>query len=67
MNAPKESRADLLPGAIEVMKRTGALEQTHEIATSYIDSAIRCLDDIPPSESLDSLLALSEYVQARNH
>ena len=67
MNAPKESRTDLLPGAIEAIKRTDALEQTHEVATGYIDSAIRCLDDIPPSESLDSLLALAEYVQTRNY
>ncbi len=67
MNAPKESRADLLPGAIEAIKRTDALEQTHKVATGYIDSAIRCLDDISPSESLDSLLALAEYVQTRNY
>ena len=67
MNASKESRTDLLPGAIEAIKQTDALEQTHEVATGYIDSAIRCLDDIPPSEFLDSLLALAEYVQTRNY
>jgi geranylgeranyl pyrophosphate synthase len=67
MTAPEEAREDLLPGAIEAIKQTGALEQTHEVATGYIDTATRCLDDIPPSEYLDSLLALAEFVQTRNY
>ena len=67
MNATEEARADLLPTAVEAIKNTGALEKTHKVATDYIDTAIRSLDDIPSSESLDSLLALAEYVQTRNY
>ncbi len=67
MVAPEEARADLLPVAIEAVKRTGALEQTHKVAAGYIDTAVRSLDGIPPSESLDSLLLLAEFVQTRNY
>jgi geranylgeranyl pyrophosphate synthase len=67
MNATEEARVDLLPIAVKAIKNSGALEETYKVATGYIDTAIRCLDGIPPSESLDSLLALAEYVQTRNY
>ena len=67
MNAQEEARADLLPRAVEAIKQSGALEQTHKVATDYIDTAIRSLDSIQTSESLDSLLSLAEYVQTRNY
>jgi geranylgeranyl pyrophosphate synthase len=66
-NAPEEQRAELLPNTVDIIKNTGALEKTHEVANNYIETAIRSLDGIPPSESLDSLLSLAEYVQTRNY
>jgi geranylgeranyl pyrophosphate synthase len=67
MNAPRETRADLLPGAVEAIKQTRALEKTLKVANNYIESAVSALDNIPASESLDSLLTLAEYVQSRNY
>ncbi len=67
LTAPEEARIDLLPTAVDAIKQTGALEQTHQVASNYIESAVRSLDGIPPSDSLDSLLALAEYVQTRNY
>ena len=67
MNATEEARADLLPVAVKAIKSTGALEMTHQVATNYIETAVSALDGIPPSESLDSLLDLAEYVQTRNY
>ncbi|MBP38322.1 MAG: polyprenyl synthetase family protein [Dehalococcoidia bacterium] len=67
MKAPEEARADLLPIAVDAIKESGALELSHKVANDYINSAVRSLDGIPPSDSLDSLLSLAEYVQARNH
>ncbi len=67
LTASEEARIDLLPTAVEAIKQTGALEQTHQVASNYIESAMRSLDGIPPSDSLDSLLALAEYVQTRNY
>jgi geranylgeranyl pyrophosphate synthase len=67
MTAPEEARPDLLPIAVEAIKQSGALEQTHKVATDYIDTAVRSLDGIPRGESLDSLLSLAEYVQTRNY
>jgi geranylgeranyl pyrophosphate synthase len=67
MNAPEDARADLLPVAVEAIKKSGALDMTHQVATVYIETAVSALDGIPPSESLDSLLALAEYVQTRNY
>lgn len=67
LTAPEEARIDLLPAAVEAIKQTGALEQTHQVASNYIESAVQSLDGIPPSDSLDSLLALAEYVQTRNY
>ena len=67
MNAPEDARPDLLPVAVEAIKKSGALDMTHQVATDYIETAISALDGIPPSESLDSLLALAEYVQTRNY
>jgi geranylgeranyl pyrophosphate synthase len=67
MNAPEDVRADLLPVAVEAIKKSGALDMTHQVATDYIETAVSALDGIPPSESLDSLLALAEYVQTRNY
>jgi geranylgeranyl pyrophosphate synthase len=66
-NGPEEARIDLLPAAVEAIKISGALEQTHKVASDYIVSAIRSLEGIPASESLDSLLSLAEYVQTRNY
>ncbi|HIF71781.1 MAG TPA: polyprenyl synthetase family protein [Dehalococcoidia bacterium] len=66
-SASEEARADLLPAAVEAIKQSGALEKTHAVAAGYIDSAVQSLDGIPPSESLDSLLSLAEYVQTRNY
>ncbi|MCX8277667.1 MAG: polyprenyl synthetase family protein [Dehalococcoidia bacterium] len=66
-NGPEEARIDLLPAAVEAIKSSGALEQTHKVASDYIDSAVRSLEGIPASESLDSLLSLAEYVQTRNY
>ncbi|MDP6667243.1 MAG: polyprenyl synthetase family protein [Dehalococcoidia bacterium] len=65
--ATEEARTDLLPGTVEAIKQTGALEQTHQVANDYIETAVRSLDGIPPSDPLDSLLALAEYVQTRNY
>ena len=67
MNAPEDARADLLPVAVEAIKNTGALDMTHQVAINYINTAVSALEGIPPSESLDSLLALAEYVQTRNY
>ncbi len=67
LNAPEEARADLLPLAVAAIKQTGALEETLHVANDYIESAVRSLDRIPPSDSLDSLLTLAEYVQTRNY
>ena len=67
MNAPRETRADLLPGAVEAIKQTRALVKTLKVANNYIESAVSSLDNIPASESLDSLLTLAEYVQSRNY
>ena len=67
MNAPEDVRADLLPVAVEAIKKSGALDMTHQVATDYIETAVSALAGIPPSESLDSLLALAEYVQTRNY
>jgi geranylgeranyl pyrophosphate synthase len=66
-NAPEDARVDLLPAAVEAIKQTGALDKTHKVANDYIESAISNLDGLPASESLDSLLALAEYVQSRNY
>ncbi len=66
-NAPEEARADLIPQAVDAIKSTGALEQTHKVATNYVDAAVRSLDGIPPSDSLDSLLILAEFVQTRSY
>ena len=65
--APEEARGELLSRAVEAIKQTGALEKTLKVANGYIDTAVRSLDGIPPSDSLDSLLALAEYVQTRNY
>ena len=65
--APEEARDDLLPLAVDAIKQTGALEETHQVVIDHIDAAVRSLDAIPPSDSLDSLLALAEYVQTRNY
>lgn len=67
LNGPEEARADLLPIAVEAIKQSGALEQTHKVANDYIDSALRSLDSIPACDSLDSLRDLAEYVQSRNY
>tara|TARA_B100000029_G_scaffold512043_1_gene607656 strand:+ start:429 stop:1433 length:1005 start_codon:yes stop_codon:yes gene_type:complete len=67
LNSPKESRADLLPVAVEAIKKSGALQETRNIAKNYIETGIRCLEDIPSSKSLDSLIRLAEYVQSRNY
>jgi geranylgeranyl pyrophosphate synthase len=40
---------------------------TLQVANEYIETAVRSLDEIPSSDSLDSLLALTEYVQSRNY
>ena len=66
-SAPEEARGDLIPSAVEAIKQSGALEKTLQVANNYIDTAVRSLDRIPPSDSLDSLLALAEYVQTRNY
>ena len=66
-NAPESARADMIPVAVEAIKNTGALEMTHEVANGYIETATRSLENIPPSESLDSLLKLAEFVQTRNY
>ena len=65
--APEEARVDLLPLAVDAIKQTGALEMTLRVANDYIETAVRSLDHIPPSDSLDSLLVLAEYVQTRNY
>ena len=67
LTAPEHARRALLGDTIDTIKRTGALEQTRQVANDYINSALRSLDGIPPSDSLDSLVTLAEYVQARNH
>ena len=67
LKAPEAARADLLPRTVKAIKLSGALEQTHQVATDYVDTAVRSLDGIPPSDSLDSLLALAEYVQTRSY
>ena len=66
-SASEEARADLVPAAVEAIKQSGALEKTHKVASDYIDTAVRSLDGIPASESLDSLLLLAEFVQTRNY
>ena len=66
-NAPEEDREDVLPLAVDAIKQSGALEKTLMVANEYIESAILSLDDIPPSDSLDSLLILAEFVQTRNY
>ena len=65
--APEEAREELLPPAVDAIKQTGALEMTLQVANEYIETAVRSLDEIPSSDSLDSLLALTEYVQSRNY
>ena len=67
LTAPEEAREDLLPLAVDAIKQTGALEETLQVANDYIETAVRSLDRIPPSDPLDSLLALAEYVQTRNY
>ncbi|MCH7969591.1 MAG: polyprenyl synthetase family protein [Chloroflexi bacterium] len=67
LDAPEEARGDLLPLAVDAIKQTGAMEKTLQVANDYIETAVRSLDRIPPSDSLDSLLALAEYVQTRNY
>jgi len=67
LGAPEEARGDLLPLAVDAIKQTGAMEKTLQVANDYIETAVRSLDRIPPSDSLDSLLALAEYVQTRNY
>ena len=65
--APEEAREELLPPAVDAINQTGALEMTLQVANEYIETAVRSLDEIPSSDSLDSLLALAEYVQSRNY
>ena len=57
----------MLPLAVDAIKQTGALEKTLQVANDYVETAVRSLDDIPPSDSLDSLLTLAEFVQTRSY
>jgi geranylgeranyl pyrophosphate synthase len=66
-DAPEETRPDLLPLAVDAIKQTGALEKTLQVANDYVETAVRSLDGIPPSDSLDSLLTLAEFVQTRSY
>ena len=66
-NAPEEAKADLLSKTVEAINQTGGLEKTYEVANSYIETATRSLNRIAPSEYLDSMLSLAEYVQKRDY
>ena len=66
-NAPEKVKADLLPKTVEAINQTGALEKTHAVANSYIETATKSLDSIAPSKYLDSMLYLAEYVQKRDY
>ncbi len=52
--------------ALELIKKTQAIELCRERAERRIDDALKCLEPIPDSIYKDSLIALAKYIIARD-
>ena len=52
--------------AIDLIKRTDAIELCRKKAEKIIDEAIACLEPIPESVYKDSLIALAKYIVSRD-
>lgn len=61
--APKDSKAH--QEALELVRRSGAIEAAHEKVRDFATQAKQQLDGLPPSRARESLLLLADYIVER--
>lgn len=59
------SEAGDLEEAIALVKESGGIDQSRELAAQHVQTAVRHLDCLPMSESRQSLVKLADYVLRR--
>ena len=64
-SAAPEDRPRLLAAAHKAICASDALDRSRGIAQKYIAKATKCLDGLPRSGSLESLLLLTDYIGSR--
>jgi geranylgeranyl pyrophosphate synthase len=47
------------------MRRYETLPEARQVVRTYVNEAVRCLDEFPASAARDSLLSLPAYVLSR--
>jgi octaprenyl-diphosphate synthase len=65
INAIKNKSAENLPGILMLIKQNGALDYTNTFAESYVTSAKRRLEILPPSAYRDALSQLADFALHR--
>lgn len=61
------AEADDLEQAVAIIHDSKGIERSRELAAKHVQRAIECLKDLPPSESRQALVDLSQYVLRRLH
>ena len=56
-----------LDQAIALIHDSNGIERSRQLASKHVQQAIKCLADLPPSESRQALFDLSQYVLRRLH
>lgn len=62
----KQIEQSMLEDVIQIVRNSDALHYTRQQAQDQADSAIRCLDALPPSTYRDSLLAMAQFATSRS-
>jgi geranylgeranyl pyrophosphate synthase len=65
VTAPEAERSTLLTAAYDAICASDALTRSREIANDYILQAKLNLEPLPPSESKDALIELTDYIRDR--
>lgn len=60
------SESEVLPEALEIIRTSGAVEESLEIARSYVLKAKACLYVLPPGDHNASLREIADFVGNRN-
>ncbi|MDJ0702720.1 MAG: solanesyl diphosphate synthase [Leptolyngbyaceae cyanobacterium MO_188.B28] len=58
---------DDLDQAVALIHDSNGIERSRQLASTHVQKAIKCLGDLPPSESRQALFDLSQYVLRRLH
>jgi geranylgeranyl diphosphate synthase type I len=62
-----EATPSQIDTAVEVLRATGALQNTAELAQTFIEQALALLDALPPSNQRELLRAWAVYLLARQY